>query len=918
MRSNVKKGITKKLQLIFMTMACAIMPGGLLLAAAISTNQSSDNSINPAVFCPIEISTFNPLPYTPINHKTPQSKKLLMAQNLGWVIASEPCSHCGGYFLEPVIPGTSAQLPPITSTETTITANSGLGHLNNGVSTLTGNLVISQPGRIVTADKGNLYLNNGVYTDVNLMGHVTLHEQGKFLIADNGHINLQNKSAELYNVIYRFFLPKANQPMPPVIGMSVQNIAKSLNAWGSASKLSQKPNKIEQLENTTYSTCPPISRVWDLESRLINLDHNTGRGTAYDATLYTYGVPVFYTPYFNFPIDNRRQSGFLFPTYTSSTITGIGIGFPYYFNLAPNYDDTLTPRYYTESGMQLSNEFRYLTSNSSGNFSFSYLPGDRAFEEFQDKAQMLPQYGGFAGNVSLPRLEDDSDNRSIISWQDSTQFNDNWSGSVNYTRVSDDYYLEDFGATPAEIITNQLLQQATISYESEDWNFMGRLQSFQTLHPVNQAVTVNQYNSLPQFVLNSNLPIYDDQLNYEFSGELVNFTNTPNPGSTILPPEGTRINLVPGILFPMRTAAAYLTPQLQFDFTEYNVRNQPENFSDDINRSVPIFDIDSGLYFDRDVSLFGGDYEQTLEPRVYYLYVPFRNQNDIPIFDTYIQPFTYDQLYLDNRFTGVDRIGDANQISVGLSSRFLDQNTGEQKFQVGLGDIIYFENRQVSLCNTPGCTDSAIVGGMLTPIASSVGTTSQTESTSPIVGQMTYNFNKAWNATANLAWDPNTHLHTQNAGLNLQYNPLPDYIFNVGYNFLRYGDALTAQPDSTPNTIEPNVPATSGQNNLSQPGFSFVWPLEDQWQVVGSWNYNLSHEHSQAYFYGVEYDSCCWAVRLVQAHIFSSLNNSGAPQYSNTFYIQWQLKGLGNIGTNDPTSLLLSSIPGYADNFGQI
>jgi LPS-assembly protein len=161
-------------------------------------------------------------------------------------------------------------------------------------------------------------------------------------------------------------------------------------------------------------------------------------------------------------------------------------------------------------------------------------------------------------------------------------------------------------------------------------------------------------------------------------------------------------------------------------------------------------------------------------------------------------------------------------------------------------------------------------------------------------------------------------LHTQNAGINFQYNPLPNHIFNVGYNFLRYGDALTAEPPQTPPTILPNVSATSSQNNLSQPGFSFVWPVFDQWQVVGSWNYNLSHEHSQAYFFGLEYDSCCWAVRFVQAHTFSSLNNTGSPQYANTLYLQLELKGLGNIGTNDPTSLLLSSIPGYQENFGQL
>lgn len=896
-------------------LACITLPGGILLAAEFSTDQS-DNI--PGGICPTQNLTINQLPYTPINYNTPQSEKLLLAETLGWVVATEPCSHCGGYFMEPVIPGTSVHLPPISSTQTTISSDQGLGHLNNGISTLSGNLVVTQPGRIVTANQGQLKIVNGNYTDVYLAGHVTLHEQGKFLVADKGHINLQNKNTELYNVIYRFFIPKPNEPTAPVTGMSLNKIAKSLNAWGSASKLSQGTDKVMQLVHTTYSTCPPISRAWDIESRLITLNKATGRGTAYDATLYTHGVPILYAPYFNFPIDNRRQSGFLFPTYTSSSVTGIGIGFPYYLNLAPNYDDTITPRYFTKSGIQLSNQFRYLTPSSNGIFSFSFLPDDRAFAAFQNQAQNLPVNDGFFGNVALSRLEDDSDNRSIIAWQNNTQFDDHWSSTVNYTRVSDDYYLEDFGATPAEIISNQLLQQGIINYNSDYWNFSGRLQSYQTLHPVNQAVTINQYSSLPQFDLNSNFPIINNQFNAEFSGELVDFTNTPNPGSPILPPEGTRLNLVPGAIFPLRSSAGYLTPQLQFDFTQYSVRNQPDNFSDNINRAIPIFDIDSGLYFDRDLSLFGTDYDQTLEPRLYYLYVPYHNQDDIPIFDTYIQPFTYDQLFRDNRFSGIDRIGDADQISVGLSSRFLNQDTGEQKFQAGIGDIVYFENRQVTLCSISGCTDNAIINNMLTPIASSVGTTSPTENTSPIVGQGTYNLNHDWNASVNVAWDPNTHLHTQNAGLNFQYNPWPDHIINVGYNFLRYGDALTAEPPTSPVTIVPNVPASSGQNNLSQPGFSFVWPILDQWQAVGSWNYNLSHGHSQAYFVGAEYDSCCWAVRLVQAHIFSALSARGSPLYNNTIYLQWQLKGLGNIGTNDPTNILLSSVPGYQDNFGEL
>ena len=252
----VKKGLPGYLRLILLTLACISLPGGIILAAVLSTSLTNTSDIDVGAFCPNQNANINLIPYTPINRNTTQAQKLLLAQNLGWIVASEPCSHCGGYFLEPFIPGTAANLPPITSTQTTITANQGLGQFNNGVSTLSGNVVITQPGRIVTADQGKLYEANGTYTDVNLIGHVTLHEQGKFLVAESGHINLQNKNTELYNVIYRFFLPRQNQANPPVVGMSLSNIVKSLNAWGSASKVSQGTNKIIQLENTTLFNLP--------------------------------------------------------------------------------------------------------------------------------------------------------------------------------------------------------------------------------------------------------------------------------------------------------------------------------------------------------------------------------------------------------------------------------------------------------------------------------------------------------------------------------------------------------------------------------------------------------------------------------------------------------------------------------------
>lgn len=905
----MKNKTTYLLQIIIIAITCVFLPSGIIFAAVISCSTYSPyGSVKAGESCAIDdpnnyMSTITVEPYSAISYRTSDQKVYSLAESLGWealTTAECPTCLCGGFFADPIIAGASAILPPMTTAQTTLTAQSGTGQLNNGLSTLSGNLVIKQPGRIVTADKGTLTTKNGQYTDVNLYGNVHLREIGRLIIAQHGHINLKNKSSELYDVIYRLFLPKGAHVNEQPVGTPITPKTNGLNGWGSAAELSQTVDKIIHMIKISYSTCPPNSRSWLLQAEQLDIDQATGRGYAHDATLYAHGIPVFYTPYFNFPVSNKRQSGFLFPTYSSSSESGLGIGFPYYWNMAPNYDDTITPRVYTKRGFEFNNDFRYLTPTSRGTISLSFLPDDREFSEFQDDA--LTE---FAGNPALQRLENDNNNRYYVSYQDFTKFNDNWSASINYTRVSDDYYLEDFGSTPAEIVANQLLEQGKVMYSDDDWNFLANLQSYQTLHPVNQAVALNQYSSLPQFLLTSNFPINNNAFNFELTSEFVNFTNSPNPGEDE-PPQGTRFNFVPGIILPVANTAGFFTPQLQFEVTQYDLRDQTSDFPDDITRALPIFDIDTGLYFDRNFDFFGTPYTETLEPRIYYLYVPYHNQDDIPDFDSGLQPFTYDQLFRTNRFSGTDRIGDANQISFGLSTRFLDQDTGEQQLQAGIGIIKYFETRQVSLCNTPGCTDNeSIINGMLTPEAYALGTTSPTEPTSPLVGQVIYNINHDWNVSANLAWDPQDHL-TQNGNVNLQYNPLPNHIINIGYNFLRFGDPLT------------DVPAASTENDLSQPGVSVIWPISERWQLVGSWNYNYSHNHFQTYFYGLEYNSCCWAIRLVNAHTFTSINNEGMPQFDNTVYLQWQLKGLGTIGTSDPTSLLVSSIPGYQDEFGQL
>ena len=793
--------------------------------------------------------------------------RMANAELLGWI--NTPGKNiCGGYFSDPYMFGVNSILPPLNSTSVHIHANQG-NWLYNGQSVLSGHIVVTQPGRRVSADQVKFDTHNGNVNIIDVTGHVLLHEQGKVVAAQSGTVNLQSDTYKLGQVIYRLFL---NQQ----------------GAWGKAQKITEPLSGITHLQHVTYSTCPPQSRAWDLSASSLDLNRQTGRGYAHNAVLYVHDVPIMYTPYFNFPITSARQTGVLFPEFSTSTTSGFGFGVPYYWNIAPNMDDTFMPYIYTKRGLQLNNQYRYLTATSNGALNLSFLPDDVGFRQFQQsEPSQVP-----AGTPGIQALQNASANRNFVGFTDISQFNPNWSANVNYNRVSDDYYPQDFNNVP-QAATNQLLQQGSIQYQAQNWNFLGNLQAYQTLHPINEAFVANQYSMLPQLLFSSQLPIKNNALNYGSQLEMVNFEEAPNPGQIQTPPTGQRFNFIPDINLPLENAAGYVTPQVQFELTQYNLGDQPVGNANQITRSVPITDIDSGLYFER----ASGGYTETLEPRFYYLYVPYHNQSDIPVFDSAIQPFTYNQLFLTNRFTGSDRIGDANQISFALETHVDSQQTGDQKFSAGVGAIKYFENRRVTICSTPGCQDSLYA----------VGSTSPTETFSPVVGQMNYTFNPNWHALSNAAWDAYNG-QWQNANLAFQYMPLPNHIFNLGYSFVRYGDIY-----SLPGQVQSNnmLPPNSSQNNLSEPEVSMMWPVTERVSLLGSWSYSLNQQHAQTYFYGAQYNSCCWAAQVVVAHTFLDLNNNGQPQFSTGVYAQIALKGLGSVAANDPTGLLTSDIPGY-------
>ena len=761
-------------------------------------------------------------------------------------------------------------------------------------------MAIIRQGQQITAHKAYLYrdMSSGKLSAMEMIGDVHYREPNTLVIAKQGRYYLNTQTKSLNDILYRTALTNNRQiigPSLPPEEIKHERKITSLTAWGRAYEFSQTQPQVYELAEASFTTCPPIAPAWQIKAKHIVLNKNTGRGYATSARILVENIPVFYFPYINFSIDKQRKSGFLWPTIGNSNAWGPYLLTPFYWNIAPNYDMTITPGLLTKRGIQLSDHFRYLTQTSEGSLNGSVLPNDREFADFRHQTDAA--YAASRNPViqsELNRLRTDSNTRKGFFWRDDSHFNAHWSSHVDFNYAGDDYYLRDFGSDLNEITQNQLLQEGDLYYKSPNWNFIGRLQTYQTLHPIsiNSEVPVqNQYRRLPQLILNADYPNQRYGLEYFIQSDITHFEILKTPGTHIDHPTGNRFHLQPGVSWPLDLSYFYMTPRAQLALTEYNLYQiEDQQLPGNIKRAVPIFDITTGWIFTRHIRLFRYGFQQTLEPQLYYVYVPYRNQADIPIFDTTVNTLTYDQLFNYNRFSGIDRIGNANQVSVGITTRLIDQLSGLEKVRLGIGQMIYFVKRRVTLCNNNACTDNPD-----NPILE--------QHFSPILGLLKYNVNIAWSISANTLWNPITKLF-ENTTLNFHYQPDMQRILNLGYSFVRNGDSLSG------------ITVNSSQSNLQVADFSFAWPLTPTISTIGRFSQDIKQNHFQNALLGLQYDTCCWAIRLVGGQAFTNLSTNNSPQYHNQYYMQFAFKGLGNIGTGNPSGLL-SRISGYNTQFGQ-
>ncbi|KAF0100363.1 MAG: LPS-assembly protein [bacterium] len=602
-----------------------------------------------------------------------------------------------------------------------------------------------------------------------------------------------------------------------------------------------------ELEDATYTSCAAGNDDWLLKMRDLDLDYTRNVGTARHVSVEFLDVPILYAPWMDFSLDNSRKTGFLAPSYGASDERGVELVVPWYWNIAPNRDLTLSPRYMSKRGTQLATDFRYLEKDQEheykGDLRWEYLPDDQQAER----------------------------NRYNVVLQHEHRFRERWSGSLHYERVSDDDYFADLSSLISQTSRVNLPQQGSLSYDGGWWRASGLYQRYQTLQDPDAPVT-EPYHRVPQLLLTANRQVPGQSWAlFDFAGEFVQFDHR---GGDFV--QGGRLQAYPSVRMPLKTTYSTITPRLGWHYTRYFLDSDTVNDPDsvaaaapargytDASRSLPVFSLDANLLLERDWLLGEGKYTQTLEPRLFYVNIPYKNQDRMPVFDSALKDLSLDEMFSENKFSGGDRVNDANQLTLALTSRFLDRENGIERLQVTLGQVRYFEDQRVGLTPT---TD--------------VNSANTSDVIASISGQLT----RQWRVQSGIQYNTSdSDLVRGNIGG--AYRDGPGRVFNIDYRY--YKDL------------------TNDDNSVNQLDLSAQWPLARRWYGVGRLNYSLQDSRLVEGLAGLEYNAGCWSLRGVLQRLVTTEEKS-----SNAFYLQLELRGLTKLGPN-PLDVLSRSISGYA------
>jgi LPS-assembly protein len=605
---------------------------------------------------------------------------------------------------------------------------------------------------------------------------------------------------------------------------------KLTTASGKADVIAFRGENNMRMENATYSTCTADDPDWYAKVAQLDLDYDNEVGEARDAQVVFKGVPLFYSPWLSFSLNNRRKSGFLAPTFGTSSKSGIEFSLPYYWDIAPNMDATITPHLMSKRGLQINTEYRYLNHDYQGRAQIEWLPNDRLADRKRYGYSLLHVHNNLGAGFS---------------------------GLLNVNGVSDDTYVRDLSTRIAQAAQGNLLRQGVLNYGGWLGSVSVNFQAYQTLQDPDLPPVVKPYERLPQITVVSSRPEFFGGTAFLFNGEYVNFDHPTLDTAK-------RLTLYPQLSLPLQTPAWHVIPKIGLHSTRYDIKRRTSTGPDNIVRNLPVFSVDAGLAFERDLSWFGKSLTQTLEPRLYYLLVPQRTQNDIPVFDSGRTDFNFATIFSDNVYSGVDRIADANQITAALTSRLIDPQSGEEYVRGLIGQRYYFAKQNVTLpgeSSRPGGTSDflAALSGRLMP-----------------------------DTYADVAWQYNPREgETERFSMAGRWQPDFAKVLNASYRYTR---------DKT---------LVGGTPGIRQVDLSAQWPLGRGWYGVGRFNYSLRERKLIETIGGLEYNGGCWVGRLVlQKYATASGDTNTA------LFVQLELNDFSKIGSN-PLELLARRIPGY-------
>lgn len=603
---------------------------------------------------------------------------------------------------------------------------------------------------------------------------------------------------------------------------------------GSAKTIFFEGEDKKRLETSKVTTCEADSDDWYLKSSNMEVNTKTDRVKASNTVVEFKGLPVLYTPYINFSLNQNRKSGFLSPTFGTTSKSGFDFQIPYYFNLSPNMDATLTARYLGKRGAQADGEFRYLEENYSGKNQVQFMNHDESSGK---------------------------DNRYFVNLQHKHNFGNGWSGSYEFQKVSDDAYFSDLATMIQVTSVVNLPQRANINYSGDAWKFSALTEKYQTLTSKDNS----PYQRLPQLDL-SGKKEYENYI-LDIKSQWVYFDRDNKFDGTYTANEkvsGSRLSMTPSITIPITETYGYIKPKFSTNIRSYSLNNLSASTtykSQDI--VTPIMSVDSGMYFDRSINLFNQNYTNTLEPRLFYVYIPYKNQSNLPLFDSGLSDLNMQTLFSENQYNGQDRINDANQLTAALTSKFIDKN-GKERLSGVIAQRYYFEDRKIFGDSVDAKkANSDIFAGATARLANSL------------------NLDGMWQ------YDPTANKILRNT-ISARYNPEPGKMLNISYRMID-------------NVI-------SGTDDLKTMNVAGQWPLGNRFYSIGRFNYDLKTSQTVEVLGGIEYDGGCWVARTIFDRI--SLPTSPAANY--TLFMQLELNGLGAIGTdaNKLNSFLYRNVPG--------